>query len=127
MYTATSVNEWCTAARELDRLEQRDKWKGVDESPYYDHGLVSETIDALRKCKSSGDVHGLMSQLTVVFSRPNLGGINNLDLYNQTWFGTKLLIHDFVTEVTEALVMIRDSTAVSINEKLAFFKKVRRY
>jgi predicted acylesterase/phospholipase RssA len=47
-------------------------------------------------------------------------------LYNQTHFGTKYLINDFIRELLEATSIIRDSEYLTMEQKLEFFRHCRR-
>ena len=52
---ATSFEEWSQAARELDRLEGRDRWKSTDRCEFYDHELVNSRLEQLKHAQEMED------------------------------------------------------------------------
>jgi len=125
---ANTFEEFENAARELDAIEGRNKWK---ERPSYGHAdydytLINEWIDTLKHQRNAQDYKSLMRTLQSIFASDNPAGINNDSLYNQTHFGTKQLINDFIAVVLECLVVIRDTEEIDLTERLSFFKRARQ-
>ncbi len=108
--TASTYNEYRTAALELDRLEDREEWKSRAESRYYHHTFLKELLGQMRAYRASGNISALMS---VVHNTMHLGGkagggggvagMMNEALYSKTYVGTKHLIEQFVDETVKAL------------------------
>lgn len=84
MRDATTFVEWCRAARELDQVEGRDKWKLDPAWPYYDPDLLTSHLSSLRRHRSSNDHRSLMRNLKTIYSLYNFGGMSNYQLYNQS-------------------------------------------
>ena len=126
MRDATTFVEWCRAARELDQLEGRDKWKLDPALPYYDPDLLASHLNSLRRHRADNDHRSLMRNLKTIYSLYNFGGMSNYQLYNQTHFGTKLLVHDFIQEVLECTILVRDDTRVPIGTRREWFRRVRK-
>lgn len=127
MREAEDFVSWCQAARELDRLEGREEWKAKMDSPFYDWQLVQEHMTNLQRLRREGDLQGLMALLKLVLSTSGVGGINNATLYNQTHFGTKLLVNDFIQTVLECTITVRDAQELTLNARREFFKRARRW
>jgi hypothetical protein len=102
LLNASAFTDWCRAARELDQAEGRDQWKKDPSSPYYDPELITNHLQSLRQHRTAGDMKRLMKNLKTIYSQYNFGGMNNSQLYNQTNFGTKILVQDFI-QVTHTL------------------------
>lgn len=124
---ATDFVSWCQAARELDRLEGRDSWKSADEDPHFDVALVRDHMTHLQSFREKGDWEGLMSLLKLILSTYNVGGINNHQLYSQTHFGTKLIVHDFIQIVLESCMILRDAEELPLTQRREFFRRARRW
>lgn len=114
------------AARTLDKEQGREEWKNESDCPYYDYHLFERLIVSFKKHKESGNVRAIMKLLMTIFSKSNFGGLDNEELYSECYWGTKLLIHDFITHVMEATIIVRDSPDISTEEKLKFFKRCKR-
>ena len=97
---ASSFTDWCKAARELDRAEGRDAWKRDPAWAYYDPELLTSHLQSLRASRAAGEMKAMMRNLKTIFSLYNFGGMDNYQLYNQTNFGTKVLVQDFIQEVS---------------------------
>lgn len=110
----------------MDVFEKREVWKQDPSSPYYDYSLLMRLIKDLKSCRESQDMKGLMKLLKIILSKSNISGIDNEELYSQTYWGTKYLVHDFVQQVLESLIIVRDSSAIDTQSKLDFFRKVKR-
>ena len=126
MLRAATFTEWCRAARELDQAEGRDAWKRDPAWQYYDPELITAHLSSLRAHRSSSDMKRLMKNLKTIYSLYNFGGMNNYQLYNQTHFGTKHLVQDFIQEVLECTILVRDSEDVPLSTRREWFRRVRK-
>jgi len=124
---ATDFVSWVAAARQLDQLEGREGWKRSEESPFYDRMLIKQHMQTMRTYREQGDMQQLMAILRVIFSTYNVGGINNHQLYNETHFGTKFLIHDFLQVVIESTILIRDAHDIALDVRRDFFRHARKW
>jgi hypothetical protein len=120
---AQSFEEWTQIARELDQVDGREDWKLVDESPYFDYKLLKHSIEELRACKVDRDFIKLARVLSNCLSRNAAhASINNQQLYRETYFGTKKLIDEFVAEVLDAVILLRDAPNVPLASKIGVMK-----
>lgn len=126
---AEDFPSWCSAARELDHCEGRDEWKCRDESPFYDHVLIKTHMEDLKQLRSERKFEHLLTLLKLVLQTYNVGGINNHQLYNETHFGTKVLVHDFIQTVLECCIVVRDASEseLTLHQKRDFFRRAQRW
>ena len=127
MNHAESYQAWSDAAKEYDRLSGNEEWKEDDASPYYDYKMIRLRYNELRTARERGDVN----QLIFFFNEGlhgNLGGIANSLLYQQSFFGTKNLITDYLDEVCACLrwIAATEFTNFSFVQKLEFFERTSR-
>lgn len=120
---ATDYRTWREAALALDHLEGKDAFKQQDESRHYDHHLIRDRLDQLRRLRAHDDHKELVFQLRQGLLR-NLGNLANPLLYEQSRTGTKWLIDNYVGEVVAALNFITDTELdwFPLPEKLHFLQ-----
>ncbi len=99
---ATDYRSWAAAAEELDRRQGRDDWKDEEVSDDYDWRLVRSRLRQIRQYRLANDVPRLVYHLRQGLHW-NLGNTGNPQLYTYARFGTKRLVREYVTEVSEAL------------------------
>lgn len=121
---AATFDEWVERARALDAREGREAWKETHESHYYDYELLEKLIGSFDAARE--DPERLARLLRTVFSKANLGGIDNEQMYSSTHIGTKYLVHDYLAKVMEASVILRDSEAMPPADRLAHFRFLKR-
>lgn len=105
-HQAGSMNEWETAARELDVLEGNEEWKLDDSTGDYQAEVIEAKLRELDEARTNCDIPGMLYLLRTAFSR-DLGGMGNIDLYRHSYIGTKRLIERYVESAVntiEALV-----------------------
>jgi len=71
-------------------------------SKYYDYRLIYERLQAIILTREREDILGLINLLRSGLVR-NLGNITAFRLYDRAYAGTKLLIEDYITQVTLAI------------------------
>jgi predicted acylesterase/phospholipase RssA len=98
MHQASSYNEWKEAAQRMDRITNRDAWKYTEVSKIYDWKLIGHLKQRLQDAKRNHDVIVLMETLHTAMQR-NVGGIYTEMLYSKSFYGTKVLVEEFVEEV----------------------------
>lgn len=121
---ATTYAEWREIAQELDRLEGVDAWKQDDASDDYDHFLIRERLDEMRRLRAAGEIRHLVHALHEGL-HGNLGNITTPTLYGFARVGTKRLIHEYLAEVVRCLdyVCAGDFRDFSEDDKIVFFKR----
>eukprot|EP00742_Colponemidia_sp_Colp-10_P008059 GILJ01008696.1.p1 GENE.GILJ01008696.1~~GILJ01008696.1.p1 ORF type:complete len:688 (+),score=66.97 GILJ01008696.1:43-2064(+) len=128
LQTAQTFSEWQEIARKLDVLDGASKWRTelTDDPPLFDHELLASHLKQLRKARNENDVHDMMICLRAVFNR-KFCGLDNPALFNQSRTGTKLVIEEYVKEVTATLqhVCNADYEDCSLDQKLEFFANAR--
>ena len=124
---ANNYEEWYASALELDRLEKKDHWREVNESPDYDHRLIASRVKLLRKLHRQQDFELMMFRLSEEL-HGNLGNMANPALYQHARTGTKKLINDYLDEVSAALNLLCDSNVKSLPpmRKRRFLKRTAR-
>ncbi|KAF9652224.1 patatin-domain-containing protein [Thelephora ganbajun] len=118
-----TYQEWKDAAHTLDEYLEFDAWKAVAEDSFYDWKLVNKVRRSLRTLREKKDVRGLLGVLEMCV-RDNFGGVESARLYSETFYGTKYLIESFINEQEKALRYIRESNAISIEEKKRFYRSI---
>ena len=123
MARAVDYRTWRTQAVELDALEGLEVWKGNPVSPFYQHKLIQQRLINLKNWRKANDWPQLIFSLREGLHR-NLGNLANPELYKHTHVGTKLLIDDYITEVTALLNYLCDHDVPELpyNQKMIFFR-----
>jgi hypothetical protein len=120
LHATTHYGDWVAAAKELDTFLGNDAWKAEDEYAYYDHNTVRRVLEQLRKQRrkveaderngtsGNGDkmTNGEMKtrpidelkSLVEACVKNNFVGVENPRLYSQTYYGTKILVQEFIDE-----------------------------
>eukprot|EP00158_Paraphelidium_tribonemae_P004879 Partr_v1_DN27029_c0_g1_i1_m29364 putative patatin-like phospholipase domain-containing protein len=134
MSHAKSYGEYCQAAVALDHMLGTENWKQQDECSYFDYRLIKRVnrnlsfarqlvgrnpaeamaLKKLRRCLLDGAV------------KSNLGGIENLQLYSHTFYGTKQIVEEYVDEVSQSLKAVAESSLMNNDEKFRFFRKASK-
>ncbi|KAI0774283.1 acyl transferase/acyl hydrolase/lysophospholipase [Fomes fomentarius] len=118
---ARTYKEWKDAALALDEYMHFDEWKVIEEDIYYDWKLVRKVRRSLKVFREKNDARGVLGVLETCI-RTNFAGVESARLYSETYYGTKVLIESYITEVEKALEYIRDTPSISNEEKKRFFK-----
>lgn len=119
---ATNYEQWAAAGLALDRLQGKEKWKGDNNSPDFDYGLLQDRLKQLQIARQSGDVRSMIFVLRTSLNR-NLGDMGNPKLYVHSHVGTKKLIEEYIEEVIKQLNIICDTETkdFDVNDKYEFF------
>ena len=102
---ANTYEEWRETALEFDKISGLEDWKQRQASEYYDHHLIRSRLNKLKQLRKHGEDVELFYTLNEGI-HGNLGGMGKSALYNQSKFGTKRLIIEYIDEVVAALVHI---------------------
>ena len=120
---ATDYSTWRAQSMVLDTLEGLDAWKNNPVSSHYQHKLIQQRLINLRAWRKAGDWPQLIFSLREGLHR-NLGNLANPELYKHSHVGTKLLIDDYISEVTSLLNHLcdHDIPELPYAQKLMFFR-----
>ena len=120
---ATDYSTWRAQSMVLDTLEGLDGWKNNPVSRNYQHKLIQQRLINLRAWRKAGDWPQLIFSLREGLHR-NLGNLANPELYKHSHVGTKLLIDDYISEVTSLLNHLcdHDIPELPYAQKLMFFR-----
>lgn len=99
---ARRFEEWEAAAYHLDEIQGYDLWRQNATSKYYNYRLIHQRLTALIEAHEDDDMLGVIGLLRSGLVR-NLGNITTPRLFNRAYGGTKLLIEDYVTQVSYAI------------------------
>lgn len=99
---AESYEQWQAAARELDALEGNYAWKQAAASDDYNPRLLEERLRALDDARLRRDLGAMMHLVRTSLSR-DLAGMGSVDLYRQSYVGTKRLIERYVDSAMDTI------------------------
>nr|WP_070959863.1 DUF3336 domain-containing protein [Hyphomonas sp. Mor2] len=124
LQSAQSYEDWSNTAQMLDQQSGGAAWRLAEKDRRFDYKRIRERLDLLREARESDDAHEVLFALNEGI-HGNLGGIANSSLYNQSIFGTKHLIEDYIAEVTEALQYLAetDDRVIPYEERIDFFRR----
>lgn len=124
---AGTYAQWLEASTALDRLDGSLSWRELDESDDYDYRLIQSRVEILQRLRRRRDYDQLVFRLREEL-HGNLGNMANPVLYHQARSGTKVLITQYLDEVTAALDMLCDSNVKTLppSRKRRFFNRAAR-
>ncbi|KAH6564428.1 hypothetical protein BASA61_007516 [Batrachochytrium salamandrivorans] len=123
---ANSYEQWAAAGYMLDRYEGSEVWKHTKESPHYDYKLINDRLKRLQLFRNGGLTADLMRTLRSSLTR-SIGDMGNPHLYGNTHVGTKVLIEDYINEVTKQLNFIGDNVnEVTTPVKIEYFTDMQK-
>ncbi|TQS36812.1 hypothetical protein Golomagni_02729 [Golovinomyces magnicellulatus] len=99
---AKNYEEWERAAIQLDVLTGRDLWRQNPTSKHYDFRLIHQRFQSIIAAREVGDYLQLVNLLRSGLVR-NLGNISTPRIFNCAFAGTKLLIEEYIIQVTQAI------------------------
>ena len=126
MDTATTYDEWKTAAIAHDKSTRLSRWKSDDESAQFDFTSIRRRLRKLRKLCRNKDYAGVLYALNEGV-HGNIDGMGRAGLYRKARFGTKKLIVDYVDEVSGALELLASPEAdcIPYKKRLDFFRRAQ--
>lgn len=95
--SATTYEEWVEYSRKLDEELEFELWKKNPKSQLYDYQLIELRLQDLRAARETKNWRKLLYLVRTTFSR-NIGDINNPQLYQNSYCGTKRLIEEYIQE-----------------------------
>ncbi|KAL4429942.1 hypothetical protein ABPG74_000308 [Tetrahymena malaccensis] len=123
-----SYEEWKVYAQQLDSLKRIKQWKEKAVSKDYDYKYIINLKNKLKsKRQGSNPQQNVLDLVDLIRSHPfkNIANILNPSLYQQCFFGTKQVIHDFINELDQSIKYIAQSKHLDLSQKLEFFAEVR--
>jgi TAG lipase/steryl ester hydrolase/phospholipase A2/LPA acyltransferase len=124
MEKASMYTQWASAGFMLDRTQKKDIWKEQEFSTEYDYELLKDRLTILKTIRKNADVSAMLFNLRTSLSR-NLAGMGNPMLYEKSNVGTKLLIEDYIDEVTKQLHFICDCEELNLKAKIQFIRDLQ--
>lgn len=106
---AVTLEQWRSAATELDDIEGNDLWKQDQESAEYNHNLIQSRLERLDDARRSCDATRMLFEIRTALSR-HLGGVSNVKLYKHSHIGTKALIERYIASALETLSTLLELT-----------------
>ncbi|TNC80675.1 MAG: DUF3336 domain-containing protein [Oleiphilus sp.] len=122
---AKYYEEWKAIAEELDELTLRNVWKNNIASDIYNYELLSDRLQELKNYRQQQDTKSLARALREGLHH-DLGNMGDIRLYQQSYYGTKTLIEDYVSVVSESLNFLAHEHIEGLTSarKLDFFKDI---
>ena len=122
-----SYGEWKSFALKLDEESGAQEWKYDNSSPYFDAEIISHRLNLLKRYRQQQRTADLIYILREGFSY-DVANIGHPMLFNQTYFGTKKLIDDYIEEVSHALTYIASEKCenLSLLDKLKFLENCQK-
>ncbi len=122
MEHAANYDEWIEAATDYEHFSGGHEWRETEVSKDYDHELVRERLNTIRRMRYQDRPDDLMYELRQGLHW-NLGNSGNPLLYGVSPLGTKYLIESYLDTVTEALDWIAEQPDARVGRvtKRAFF------
>lgn len=122
--TAESYEEWKSIALKIDEESGAQEWKFDHSSPYFDAEMISYRLALLRRYRFQKRTYDLMYILREGLTY-DIANIAHPMLFTATYVGTKKIIEDYVSEVSESLAFIasQDCQCLSIAQKIEFFEQ----
>lgn len=123
---AATYDEWKEIAEELDVVDGNDIWRMDDSSPLFDSRILRRRTQELRIMMRNKDIFQLIFRLRSGLARDKFG-IQHAALFSLARGGTKRVIEDYYTIVSDALNFVADSCDEDVppDVRLAFFNETR--
>ncbi len=110
------------------RFKGHEGWKQNPISNDFDYELIQTRLEQFRVARELGDLDAISFLLRASMTR-GLGDIGNLELYSQSYTGTKKLIEEFNEELVLALEymyhVLPEDNRVARRNKYEFFRGLR--
>lgn len=102
---AKSFEAWLLIANKIDNFLGKNEWRKRCTSKKYDYKLIYHRTTSLRDAREKQDISRIISLFNSGLIR-DFGGISDKNLFNNSYLGTKFLIHDYINEVLSCLEFI---------------------
>ena len=98
-------------------MRGNDEWRNEPASPHYDHELIADHRDQMRRFRKTGNLPALRDLIEESLHR-NLGDVSNQALYEYAYSGTKFLIEDYLEEVETTFNWLCDTEMPHYPDKM---------
>jgi len=102
MKNAESLHVWADTAKKLDLLQDNESWKYDLQSSDFDVSLIETRLKQLNEARANCDVRRMLYLVRTALSR-DLGGMDNIRLYNHSHIGTKYLIENYIDSTVDTI------------------------
>ena len=112
---------------QIDSIEGRDEFRTKEENEFYDYQLVKMNIAKMKQMSNDRDFVALANVLTGLYNQSVVHNtIDKLELFNQTHYGTKVLVQQYIEEIKLAtrLVMSASPQEFDFKMKLNFLQRL---
>ncbi|EDQ91260.1 uncharacterized protein MONBRDRAFT_1048, partial [Monosiga brevicollis MX1] len=125
MRAADTYQEWEAAALLLDEQEKRDLWRLDPVSSLFDADRIAARLMRLHDARHSDDINEAMVQLRENLFR-NIGGLGQEQLYSYCHVGTKVIIQQYLQELSATIEHIVMAPTVPLHVKERFLSDARQ-
>ncbi|KAN0092005.1 patatin domain containing protein [Hyaloscypha variabilis] len=113
MQNAATMEQWQTAAKELDILEDNEAWKANSKSSEFDAPLIETRLKQLDEARTNVDIKAMLNLVRTALAR-DLGGMGNRALYKHSHIGTKDLIERYIDSTIDTIRALVDTSKYSL-------------
>ena len=117
MEDAASYKNWKALALEHDSISGREDWKRAEKTNSYDYASIRSRLNTLRDLRARQDFSGLLFALNEGI-HGNQGAMGRAALFENSKFGTKHLIEEYVDELVDSLRDIANVPEMSFRGKI---------
>ena len=124
VHTATTFQEWYSAAQALDALSGGEDWRENDASEHYDFLDIRARYEQLRTLLDDENHEELLYVLNEGI-HGNMSGMGRPILYDRAMTGTKCLIDEYVNAIAKALWVVAKAPSgkIALPHKVDFFRR----
>ncbi|GMM33423.1 bifunctional triglyceride lipase/lysophosphatidylethanolamine acyltransferase [Saccharomycopsis crataegensis] len=122
----TTYEQWLGIVEQIDKFLGKDEWRKNYVSKKFDYRLISDRIVSLRHARDANDIGRIISLLNSSTIR-NFGGITDKNLFNNSYMGTKFIIHEYIAEVLKSLEFIHQYDDANCAENDLIIYKLRAF
>lgn len=112
---ALCYQDWHEISMQLDEKLGKTAWKEDPTSELYDYETIEKDLKEMRECRLNKDSGSLIYLIRTKWTR-NLGNMGNLELYRQTFVGTKHLIEEYVEECISCLEYLAEDRDIELDD-----------
>lgn len=110
---ARTMQEWDSAARELDHMEGNDEWKADSKTGNYNPNIIEMRMRQLDEARTDCDIRAMLYLVRTALSR-DLGNMGSIDLYRHSFVGTKRLIERYVDSAVSTIEALVEKSAYAL-------------
>ncbi|KAJ3116099.1 hypothetical protein HK098_006712 [Nowakowskiella sp. JEL0407] len=131
LINSKSYPQYRSAAVDLDNYFGNNLWKEDPASETYNWRLVKKIVKKLKACrvhfgmKIQDQKRKILSTKELLLHgacNPNMGGVEHENLYSQTYYGTKEIVEEYVSELENAITTLSETPFLDREEKYQLFK-----